>query len=205
MSRVFQTDINTNLHNDFFEFKHPTMPKVKTEESVSKRNLKWSSIDQHYGDYPMHDDKSRNNYASKALAGIQEVSPFSLLYFSLDNIKEVQRLIRYNVYIHTDKKYVIDEQDETELVIIMRGVYLQYAKVQNEENKFQGEIERLNGLVVTELLPNLVSNIEQYVGYIKDSTQMYIPMDRGTNPSIKGEKILRSITDILIGDKKFFE
>lgn len=204
MSRVFQTDINTNLHPDYFEFKHDVIPEHRTEESVAKGDLVWGTLEQKYKDVPMYDETSRDNYASKALAGIQEISPFSCLFFSIKNIKEVQRLLRYNVYVNTGKKHIIDNQDETELVIIMRGIYLQYSRIPEKTSLYKNEIQRLNSLVITNLLPDIVSNIEQYIGYIKDSTQNYIPMDRGVNPSIKGERNLRSVSDVLVGDDAFF-
>lgn len=202
MSRVFQTDLNTNLHPDYFEFKHEVVPENRTEESVLSGGPNY--IEKTYKEVPMYDETSKKNYASKALAGIQEVSPFSTLFFSLQNIQELQRLLRYNVYVNTNKKHIIGNQDETELVIIMRGIYLQYSKTPENYSLYKKEIERLNGLVITYLLPDLISNIEQYLGYIRDSTQNYIPMDRGVNPSIKGERTLRSVSDVLVGDDAFF-
>lgn len=204
MSRVFTSDINTNLHPDFFEYKNVTQPEHRTRESVEKGEPVWSKIDQDFKDIPMFDETSKDNYACKALSNIQEVTPFSRLFFSQKNIKEIQRLIRYNVYVNSDKKHVIGNQDETELVIIMRGQYLQYARVRSDPEEYKKEIKRLNGLVVTYLLPDIISNIEQYVGYIKDSTSTYIPIDRGSNPSIKGQKTLRSVSDVLVGDDNFF-
>lgn len=200
MARVFQTDFNTNLRPDFFEKKHPVEPKFATPNSEAK-----CTIDNRYRDNALYSQENKKNYASKALAGIQEVSPFSYLFFSSQNIDALQKLIRYNVYIHTDKKHVIGYQNETELVIIMRAIYLQYSKVPAHQSLYKAEIERLNAAVVTQLLPDLVSNVKQYVGYIRDSSRPYMPMNRGMNSSIKGEKHLRSVSDVLVGDDLFFQ
>lgn len=202
MARVFQNDLNTNLTPDFFEYPHQIEPKLSTIQSeVRDQRCKIGK----FVETPMYKDPTRKNYASKALAGIQEVSPFSYLFFSSENIEEVQRLIRYNVYLHTDKKHIIGKQDETELLIIMRAVYLQYGRVPESQRDYKASLEKLNRDVVTQLLPDLVSNVKQYVGYIRDSTQNHIPLDRGTNPSIKGERTLRSVSDVLIGDDLFFK
>lgn len=200
MARVFQTDFNTNLRPDFFEKKNEIEPKFATPNSENK-----CTIDNKYRDNTLYAQQSKKNYASKALAGIQEVSPFSYLYFSSQNILSLQKLIRYNVYIHTNKEHVIGYQNETELVIIMRAIYLQYAKVPEHQSLYKNEIERLNAAVVTQLLPDLVSNVKQYVGYIRDSSRTAVPLDRGMNSSIKGEKNLRSVSDVLIGDDLFFK
>lgn len=202
MARVFQTDLNTNLNPGFFESKHEIEPRLSTIQSeVRDQRCKIGK----FSETPMYKDPTRKNYASKALAGIQEVSPFSYLFFSSDNIEEVQRLIRYNVYLHTEKKHIIGKQDETELLIIMRGVYLQYGRVPASQKDYKAALQKLNRDVVTQLLPDLVSNVKQYIGYIRDSTQNHIPLARGTNPSNKGENTLRSVSDVLIGDDLFFK
>lgn len=204
MSRTFESEINTNLHPDFFEFKNVPEPEKRTISSIENGDLMWSKPGQKYKETQMFKKGQRKNYASKLLNGIQEVSEFSLLFFSMENIKYVQQLIRYNVYKNTDNNYIIDEQDETELLIRMRGIYLQYSKIPGDKRLFKKEINRLNSLVITNLLPDLVSSIEQHLGYLRDSQQPYRIMDRGVNPSVKGEKNLRTVSDILVGDDIFF-
>jgi len=204
MSRVFQTELNTNLHPSFFEFKNVPPQEKRTVESVEKGEPLWSKDQKHFKQHKLHDEVSRKNYASKVLNGIQEVSLFSLLFFSQENVQELQRLIRYNVYVNTDKKYIIGKQSETELVIIMRGIYLQYSSIPSNKSEFTKEIKKLNSMVVTTVLPDLISNIEQYKGYLKDNGQVAKPIERAENPSIKGENVLRSVSDVLVGDDNFF-
>lgn len=204
MARVFNTNLNSSLNPDFFKFKNVPQPKYKTLESV-KASEKVLTTNKHYKDVPMfYEGSLKENYAAKVLGKIQEVSPFSCLFFSQKNIDEIQRLIRYNVYIYSSKKHIIGNQDHTELLIVMRSQYLQYANIPSDPKDYKNEIEKINGLVVTAILPNIISNIEQYIGYLKDSTTNYIPIDRGVNTSITGEKTLRSTSDVLVGDNKFF-
>lgn len=209
MSKVLESEINTSLHPGFFEYSHELQGPLSNplrQPSVTEDQKKdlLQQIVKGEGDVPMYDETPRKNYASKVLSNIQEVTPFSKAFFSAENIKEVQRLVRYNIYIHSDKKYVIDNQDETELVIVMRSQYLSHARVQADTKGFKKEIERLNGLVVKAVLPDLLSNVEQYIGYIRDSTQAYTPLDRATNNSVRGERTLRSVSDVLVGDDVFF-
>lgn len=209
MSRVLQSNINTNLHPSFFEFKHSTnnfLPQNRTIESVQRGDPIWSKKEQIFPDQPSlyTERKPKDNYARKALAGIQEVSPFSSLFFSRENINEIQRLIRYNVYVNTDRKFIIDNQDEDELLIIMRGVYLQYSRVPSDKQYYNQAIKKLNALVINVLMPNLISNIEQYVGYLRDSKTPYLPLSREINDSIIGQTELRSVSDVLVGDDLFF-
>lgn len=171
----------------------------KQKDDILQKALKGS------GKFPLFEQASKENYAYKALGTIQQITPFSRAFFSHKNIQEIQRLIRYKVYVYSDKKYIIDNQDETELVIVMRSQYLSYARVQSEPKFFAQEIERLNELVLKAILPNLLSNIEQYVGYIRDSTENYNPVARPVALSTKGENSLRSISDVLVGDDLFFQ
>lgn len=205
MSRVFQTELNTNLHPSFFEFKNVPNQGKRTIESVERGDPMWSKQGQVFKQHKLHDEVSRKNYASKVLNGIQEVSPFSLLFFSQENIRELQKLIRYNVYENTERKHIIGNQSETELVIVMRTVYLQYSKVPSNKNQYKQAIERLNSIVVTTVLPDLISNIEQYFGYLKDNDgSVAMPMRRAENTSVKGQNTLRSVSDVLVGDDNFF-
>jgi ferric iron reductase protein FhuF len=196
--------MNTNnLHPDNFEYNIDIQPKQKV---VQHSKLYKNFIDKNVSkDIPLFSNSQTSNYARSVLHGIQEVSPFSNLFFSAQNIAEIQRLIRYNVYIHTEKEHIIDNQDETKLVIVMRGVYLQYYRQsQMDPQTFKNEIEKLNSLVVTQVLPDLLSNLEQYMNYIKDISQNYTPLSIPKNTSVIGERTARTWTDIMVGEDKFF-
>lgn len=206
MTTQFPTLINSNLPVSYFQFpqNEPTV-NPRTENSIQNDEPMWSTEDQVFGDQPMYiEDHKLKNYARTALNGIQIVSPFSKLFFSSQNIAEIQNLIRYNCYVNTDNNYIIGEQDVTQLVILMRGVYLQYARVPSNKKDYTAEIEKLNSIVVSTALPNLISEIEQFYAYMKDTSQNMIPISSSINTSIKGERILRSQTDVFVGDEAFF-
>ena len=65
------------------------------------------------------------------------------LFLSDSNIKIIQNAIRYKVYEKFQNgKLVISNQDETELVITMRAVYLEYGR--NTPDDVKGQIAELN-------------------------------------------------------------
>lgn len=139
------------------------------------------------------------NYACEALIGIQEVSAFSLAFFSKQNIQAIQNLLKYNVFIASDRKYKIGDQNESELKIIMRGIYLQYSQVPEHRKDYPAAIQNLNVIIVEQILPDLLSNIVQYVYYLRDSTSPLKPLENPQNVSSAGTKINKSVSDILFG------
>lgn len=138
-------------------------------------------------------NKTTCNFKKNALQGIQTVSKLSMLFFSEENVENVQQLIRYNVWISSNKKYVISKQSPLQLEIVMRSMYLQHSR--NMECRYKEQIDNLNKLVVNWCVPRIMSEIQQYLGYINDVENLPMPIDRPTNISNKGTKILRSVTD----------
>jgi hypothetical protein len=126
----------------------------------------------------------------------QEETPLSRMYFSRPNMDAVQNALKRAVYeiterdsdpiLTTHKPVVIGRQSETELQIIMRSIYLQYAK--NVNYDIPGQIRELNDLVVRAAVPDIITNIKQYLGYAADIQRLPMPFELPKNPSSKGEK-----------------
>lgn len=132
------------------------------------------------------------NISEMAITGIHEKSILNQLYFSSQNIKTVQNMIRYGVYQKSDRKYIIDEQDPIELQIIMRSIYLQYSR--NNNNNITEQIQRLNEILVEEMTPKILSGIQQYLTFLKHKSKPFYgsgPIDRPVNVSSAGLKSLR--------------
>lgn len=134
-------------------------------------------------------------------AYIQEKNIINHLFFLAKNIKSIQNMIRLTV--HKFSKFIIGRQSNEELLIVMRSIYLQYARnpviinPQKEKEKIQKEIFRLNQIVVNEVVPNIVSETQQYIHYLKDISQVATPIERSTNDSVKGTKGMRDIGEIM--------
>jgi tetrahydromethanopterin S-methyltransferase subunit H len=94
----------------------------------------------------------------------------------------------------------------------MRALFLEYSlhpklitdKMSEQESaellkKYTTEVSRLNTIVVNQVVPKIISQIQQYVDYLRDaSTQPYY-MDKPKNDSVKGQKQYRSTTQVLTG------
>jgi len=138
------------------------------------------------------ENEKMENFQVEALYGIQETSVLNQLFFSKKNMDNIQNMIRYNVYIKSDKKYIIDKQSDIELEIVMRSIYLQHSP--NLPNKTKEQIEYLNNLVSDWCVSQIIPEVVQYYGYIQEIEYMPIPLDLPLNLSSKGSRALRSVT-----------
>ena len=132
------------------------------------------------------------------LEGIQTIYPFSELFFSEENVKWLQSNIRHKIYILSSNKYVISNQDERELMLIMRAIYLQNSNNPEKQEEYTKEILKLNKLVMEYVIPSIISEIEQYSNYIKDISQVATPIPLPIATSIHGTKLYdRGPSDVL--------
>ena len=140
----------------------------------------------------IENNTTQNNFQSEALYGIQEQTQLNQLYFSKANMSIIQNKIRYQVYLNTEKKHVIDNQSDVELEIIMRSIYLQHSP--NLPDQIKEQIKYLNQLVTNWCVEKIIPEIYQYMGYLKEVEYMPVPLEHPVNLSSKGTKNLRSVT-----------
>lgn len=179
-------------NNNFF---NTTESKVYIKSDIPVDSV-YSKSNQQYKEYKITEtNEMKRNYAYRVLTGIQQVSLFSLLFFSNENIQEIQRLIKYNVYQIAN--FRIDNQDETELVLIMRSNYLQYSKVPQKQQDYTMEITRLNDFVVQQSLKTILSEITQQQKYLYDIENRPYIESYGVNDSVTGNKQIRDVSDII--------
>lgn len=105
-------------------------------------------------------------------------SAFSLLYFSRKNIEEVQRRIRNKVYELSKGEYKIGEQNETNVVLVMREVYLKYAMNEVEISRFKESISYLNDIATKEISETVIKNIKEHLNYLRDKKTVYGGVER---------------------------
>jgi hypothetical protein len=134
----------------------------------------------------------------------------SFLFFSKQNIINIQNNLKYLIFKELDQ--IIDYQDNNVLIIIMRSIYLEYSrhpKILDPTmspnikkillKQYSDEVARLNDLVISETVPNIISQLQQYVDYLYDASKLQIPIDKPISTSVAGTRNLRSITNVLIG------
>ncbi len=134
----------------------------------------------------------QNNFQEEMLYGIQETSQLNQLFFSRKNLDLIQDMIRYRVYVKSNKKYIISKQSNTEIQIVMRSIYLQQST--NLPTNIKEQIIYLNNLVVDWCVEKIIPEVEQYIGYIRDISYYPNPIDLPKNMSQKGSRTLRSVT-----------
>jgi hypothetical protein len=136
-----------------------------------------------------HPTQTETNFASDMLRGNWDHTAVSNTFFTRINVERIQYEIKKNIFrISGPKKYVIDDQDVDELKMIMRAMYLQYAK--NNLFDIEGQIRDLNRLVIDWCVPRIISEIEHYNYYLNDISQMPIPLEKPLNMSTAGTRSL---------------
>lgn len=224
MSRtIINTDKNIPLfHPSIFETTLADSPKdIRTIMQIDRERLKRLGTDdlnhlKSPGTFPMVDKKndeiagSNTRYMSKTLF---EETLLTFLFFSKQNVQNIQNIIKYKVYQKTNK--IVDQQNVNELLIIMRSIYLEYSShppMLNDQmpeelkkqiiNMYTSEVKRLNDIVIDYVFPNVLSGLQQYIAYLRDaSTQPYQQNQPDSSDNITGQREYRSITQLLIGSE----
>jgi hypothetical protein len=143
-----------------------------------------------YDDYNMFAEKSSmsNNFKNEAVKTIHQSTILSEVFFSKENIDYIQNKIQSSVHTQSNGRHRIGRQSETELSIIMRSIYLQFAR--NSNIDIRGQITELDNKVVDECVPTILSGIEQYLKYKTDVSTLRKPMEMPQSFNSKGEKSL---------------
>lgn len=133
-------------------------------------------------------NKDPNHFRTQAVKHIHTESPVANVFFSAENIQILQDGIRYMVYAKSSDKYIIGNQSETELQIVMRSIYLQYSK--NTSSNIPDQVKELNTKVLDYTVPIIINEVHNYKQYTHDISQLPIPMERSKNMSTSGTKVL---------------
>lgn len=139
--------------------------------------------------FPLYQQKTNGDmiYKNEALKTIMTNSTLSNVFFSNTNINVLQNVIRYQVWIESDKKHIIGKQSTQELKTIMRSIFFQYGKFQ--DTNIRTQVKALNEVVIQYVVPNILSNIELYLGYKRDISELPIPLSHPVNLSVKGTRL----------------
>lgn len=137
--------------------------------------------------------KNYNEMAKNALKGIASESDLSRLYFSDENMKRIQKMIKQEIKKQTKGKFILEtDQDPRDLFILMRSVYMEQARFL--PNEIVRQVKRLNKRVVDEAVPGMITEIKQYYGYLKEINKPLTPIPRPMNVGNAGRRILPSAT-----------
>ena len=178
--------LNLQPNQTVLDLVSPGSFKIYEGDNISKMNSKW------------------------ALSNTKETL-LTFLFFSQENICNLQNVIKHSVY--REIKYTISNQSYTELLNVMRNVFYEYNNhpqmiredMTNAQKiilyiKYKNEIARLNNITIDFILPQVISQISGYLYYLDDSSKIAVKEFNPVFTSSKGETALRSITSTLVGN-----
>lgn len=114
-----------------------------------------------------------------------EGNELGVAFFGPSNMAKIQAGLRDVILTKTG--YLIGRQSDEEVGFIMRSVYLDHAR---HGGLVAQELERLNAIVLSILVPMVATGISQYMGYLRDASRLPAPINRPQNLSIKGRNTL---------------
>jgi len=131
----------------------------------------------------------------------EEIGALESTFFSPENIDLINKQLILSVYRKTNKKFVICPQKDEDLIIVMRYVFIEYSR--NLPYNIDGQIKDLNCTVVGEILPTIISNVDQKVGYLRDISTQPIgpPLPINTKSIERTLPSMDSIIHMRINDK----
>jgi len=107
-------------------------------------------------------------------------------FFSDKNIDLINKLLILTVYKKSNGLYKISYQDKKSLLIVMRYIFIEYAK--HLPYNIEKQIYDLNKITVMDILPNVLTNIRQKIDYIKEINNprqlLPLPVNVKTNKSL---------------------
>ena len=123
-----------------------------------------------------------SNYKD-AMTGTWEKSVLSNTFFSIENQQILQNGIRAGVYEKSGGKYIISQQSDTQLKMIMRSIFLEQSK--NNTNNIKEQIQELNRSVLNYCIPKVYSEAKGYLHYLKDVSTLAPPIAVPIHQSMK--------------------
>lgn len=188
-----------------------TLQKIR-EEREQRFSEKIISTLESPGTFPLtpNDKKLLQSNTSQLFKNLYGETLLTYLFFSKENVQNIQNLIRFLVYKETSK--IIDNQSNNELLTIMRSIFLEYSahpplideNMSEQEKaelfvKYTSEVKRLNNIVIEDILPRVISQLQQYLDYLRDASSTSYQQQNPINDSIMGQKEYRSATQVWFG------
>jgi hypothetical protein len=156
-----------------------------------------------YNKFTDFDNKNieKNNWATEdsiqksLLKSVYTPTPLGELFFCPDNIRRLQNKIKKSIFIESKGKYKLDaDQNESDLLIVMRAVYIQDSF--NSPYRIVHQVKELNQKVINRILPEMITNIKQNEEYINSIDRPIDPIPLPVNVSRAGRLSLPSVTTI---------
>ena len=186
--------INKYTNNDF-TFKGNLIFNYHNDENKDIKNYnKYTDIDNVNSD-EKNNWATENSIQKSLLKSVYTPTPLGEVFFSPDNIKRLQNKIKKSIFIETKGKYKLQiDQNESDLLIVMRAVYIQDSY--NAPYRIIHQVKELNEKVINRILADMISNIKQNEEYLNVIDKPMDPIPLPVNVSRAGRLSLPSVTTI---------
>jgi hypothetical protein len=173
-----------NTKNAVQEEREQTAP-MTTHDYIEYRMDDLASEQTSRPGYSLSENCRRGDSHSYDLLGTHDPgNAVSNTFFSNKNIQIVQNGIRANVHRVTSE--VISEQDQTQILLVMRFIYFKYSK--HLPYDISGQIKELNTYTIEYIFPLIVSELKQYTKYIQDSYSSLRPQEHPEQTTSYGQR-----------------
>ena len=181
--------------------------KYKTENFIPKNNSnlyneykpsesnKYKSTNYYSSDYSQNQNNwaTENSIQKSLLKSVYEPTPIGELFFSVQNINRIQKMIKFEIFKRTSGKYKLEiDQNETDLLVVMRDIYITCGK--NLPYKVIHQVKELNHRTIEKIIPDMISIIKQDDTYIKQLDKPIDPIPLPVCVNNKGRISLPSVT-----------
>jgi len=131
--------------------------------------------------FNLHDKIPLGNTTSyrEALTGNWQNNLVSNTFFDAGNVKILQNGLKAGVYQLSNGRFMIGDQDEDTLKIIMRSTYLQHSV--NLPDNITNQVVALNKIVLDYCVPQIYGEAQGYVKYKNDVSTLVVPISRPTS------------------------
>tara|TARA_Y200000002_G_C22606921_1_gene632068 strand:- start:662 stop:1132 length:471 start_codon:yes stop_codon:yes gene_type:complete len=136
--------------------------------------------------YNLYENENRKYEFKDSLKSINNKNILNQTFFSQKNIDMIQNAIINEIAKRTG--YSIGRQSELQLQIIMRSIFLQYAK--NDPCNLKAQIIDLDKKVIEYSVDKITIEISQYLEYKNTINKMPTPLQHPTNLSNAGQNSL---------------
>jgi len=114
------------------------------------------------------------------------ITDLETTFFSDDNIDLINKQLILSVWKHTNKQYKIGYQDKKKLIIVMQYIFIEYCK--HLPFDLKGQIKELNCRLISDILPTIVTNLEQKMAYLqfieRKSELLSLPINTSINKTL---------------------
>ncbi len=156
----------------------------------------FSKFQELYGQNRTFSDNYCGGASTLAIGGLQmENTPVSLLFFSDENMARIQKQIKREIFRLSNGTFKMDvDQNEQDLLLAMRYIFIEYAK--NLPTHIVKQVKILNRQLLDYIIPDIMTNIKQHYMYLKEISQPIRPLDQPLNVNSKGRRTLPSVTTL---------